>query len=97
MPPARKVPQDHKTAGDDAFFHWTSDSNVRIKLPKMASLGTGAIRRHRNKEGLDMLFSILEEVMTGPELDELDALPLAETNRMFQAWQDETGATIPQS
>jgi hypothetical protein len=97
MPAPRRTPQDRKQPGDEHMFVWTAADGTVIRLPKLGSLGSGAIRRNRTKTDLDFLFSILEEVMTEAELAELDRLTLAETNQLFAGWQQDAKVSIPQS
>jgi len=79
------------------MFYWTASDGTEIRVPKLDTLDGGIVRRTRKLEPLDQMFTIVEELLSEDELAALDALPLAENNRLFRDWQKDAGATIPQS
>lgn len=68
-------------------FHWTSESGVEIVLPHMNKIKAGIIRRHRNSEPVDFIFSVLEEVADEENLAKADDLETEEINALFEDWQ----------
>jgi hypothetical protein len=92
-----RKPQDRNRPGSDSLFYWTAPDGTELSLPKMASLGAGLVRKYRKLADVDFLFSVLEAVMTEDELGTLDRLALVDVNKLFAAWQEDAGASIPQS
>lgn len=78
-------------------FNWTSKSGIEITLPAMSTLSAGVFRRHRTKNEVDFVFSVLEEVSDTAALAKIDEVPLPELNDMFEAWQKGSGATVGES
>lgn len=76
-------------------FHWTSSDGVEIVLPRMDNIKAGIIRRHRKEEGVDFLFSLLEEISDEEMLAKLDDLDTADLNALAEKWQ--AGATPGES
>ncbi len=78
-------------------FHFTAEDGTKISLPPMNAVKGGVIRRHRRRESLDFILSILEEIADPAELEKFDDLEQAEVNRFVQEWQESGGVTFPQS
>lgn len=78
-------------------FTWTSPGGTEITLPPMSSITAGMLRKYRKLDELDFMFSILEDVIEPAELAKVDALSLEETRVLFQSWNDDEGASLPQS
>lgn len=77
-------------------FHWTSPLGVEIVLPHMDKIKGGLIRKYRKLDGVDMMFSIVEDLVDGPTLDLIDDLDRGDLNDMFEAWQ-KAGANVGES
>lgn len=69
-------------------FHWTSPSGVEIVLPHMSKIKAGIIRRHRKEEGVDFIFSVLEETADEAMLAKVDELDTADLNVLVEKWQE---------
>lgn len=70
-------------------FRWTSPAGVEIVLPHMKSIKSGIIRRHRKEEGVDFIFSVLEELADADTLAKVDELDTGELNTLVEKWQAE--------
>lgn len=103
-----KQPQDRKqkavvTAAEkatgDGPFVYETEAGETITLPSINSLTGGMIRKHRRRDEVDFMFSLIEEIADEENLEKVDALSFREMNRLFTAWQEdgEDGATVPQS
>ena len=68
-------------------FTFTAKSGDTITIPAIKSLPAGSLRRHRSKDWLDMMFSLLEEVTDVESLAAFDLLPLHEVDRLFKEWE----------
>ncbi len=79
------------------MFTWESPDGVLIVLPAMKSLATKLLRENRNRDDLDFMFTLLETLLPPGDLAAIDALPLNQTNDLFQEWQKTAAVTIPQS
>ena len=77
-------------------FHWTSPSGVEIVLPHMNKIKAGIVRRHRKEDGVDFIFSVLEEISDTATLEKVDELDAGDCNKLFEAWQ-EAGASMGES
>ena len=101
MPPrTRPTTSDHltKAAADTGdLFSWEGPDGGVIVLPAMKSLPTKILRENRNRDDLDFMFTLLETLLPPKDLAVIDALPLNQTNDLFQEWQKTAAVTIPQS
>jgi len=68
-------------------FHWTTPSGEDVVLPRMNQIKAGVLRRHRAKDGLDMGFSIMEDVASDSTMALIDDLEVDDLNRLLEAWQ----------
>lgn len=73
-------------------FHWTSPAGVEIVLPRMDKIKAGTIRRHRKEEGVDFIFSVLEETSDESTLAKVDELETTDLNALVEAWQKGVGS-----
>lgn len=67
-------------------FHYPTPSG-EIVLPRIGDLPGGVIRRNRNKESIDFVFSLVEETCDAATLALLDELPMSKVNDLFEKWQ----------
>lgn len=77
-------------------FHWTSPAGVEITLPHLSKIKGGMIRKYRKLPELDMMFSILEELVDADTLAQIDDLEQTDMNELFLAWQ-KAGASMGES
>jgi hypothetical protein len=77
-------------------FHWTSPAGVEIVLPHVDKIKGGAIRKYRKLPEIDMMFSILEDMLDEPTLAKIDDLDQKDLNDLFVAWQ-KAGASVGES
>lgn len=75
-------------------FTWTSDSGITINLPYRGAITSGLLRRIRRLDGVDAMYTLMEEVLDEDTLAATDTLTLGEVNAMWEAWQE---ATLPES
>lgn len=68
-------------------FHWTSLNGVEIVLPHVKQIKSGLLRKYRKLNEVDMMFSILEEVIDEDMLERLDDLEQGELDDLFGKWQ----------
>lgn len=80
-----------------ATFSWKAANGTTIVLPSMNALKGKAIRKHRRREAMDFLFSLIEDHVDEETLAQIDELDRAELTDMFAAWQDEEGVTPGES
>lgn len=78
-------------------FTWTSKGGVVVTLPALASVPAGVFRRHRKKNEVDFVFSVLEDLADEAALEAVDSVPLPEMEDLFSAWQADTGASVGES
>jgi hypothetical protein len=79
----------------DVFVYKTTDGE--IKIPSFDHIPGRLMRRHRRREELDFVYSILEDLLDEAELDKLDALDRAQQEDLFTKWQKAGKSTFPQS
>lgn len=70
-------------------FHYATASGAEITLPRMNQIKAGLIRRHRAKEPMDFIFSLLEELDDQENLAKIDDLSTDEFNDLVGKWQSE--------
>lgn len=68
-------------------FHWTSPQGVEIVLPHVKQLKGGLLRKYRKLDEIDMMFSILEDILNEDMLARLDDLDQGDLDDLFGAWQ----------
>ena len=73
------------------MFTWTSPAGVEISLPPLKTLKAGILRKHRTKDDIDFMFSVLEDLMDEDNLSRVDDLDMGEANDLFAAWQKDAG------
>lgn len=67
-------------------FHYPTEGG-EIVLPRIGNMKAGILRRHRDKEPVDFVFSLVEEVADAATLDLLDDLEIGQINDLFEKWQ----------
>jgi hypothetical protein len=72
-------------------FNWTAPDGGTITLPKMKHIKAGVLRRYRKLDGIDMVFSILEEVADAATLAKIDDLDTDGLEALAEAWQGDVG------
>ncbi len=77
-------------------FRWTAPDDSEIVLPRMNKIKGGMIRRYRKLSDVDMMFSIVEELVDAETLAQIDDLDQGAMNDLFAAWQKD-GATVGES
>lgn len=77
-------------------FHYTSPEGVEIVLPHIDKIKGGLIRKYRKLPEIDMMFSILEDLVDEPTLAKIDDLDQTDLNALFLAWQ-KAGASVGES
>jgi hypothetical protein len=86
---------------DRAVFTWNGPDGQTITLPLAADIEAGVIRRARNLEPVDAMFTLLEGSVDGDTLAAIDRLKVRDLNAMFEAWQvavePNGGVTLPES
>ena len=78
-------------------FTWKSKAGVEVTLPSLNSIPAGVFRRHRRKNEVDFVFSVLEEIADEGALAQVDQVPLPEMEDLFAAWQGDSGTTVGES
>lgn len=78
-------------------FTWETPDGDTISLPSLNAITAGMIRKYRKLPEMDFMFSILEDVVPEAELAKVDNLGVSDVERMFVAWQESEGASVPQS
>lgn len=78
-------------------FHWTSKAGVKIVVPRMKSISSGLIRKHRKLDSADFIYTLLEAVASEDALEATDALSAEEMNKFFEAWEKDEGASMGES
>lgn len=74
-------------------FHWTTPNGETITLPHMGKIKAGVLRKIRNAEPVDAMFTLLESVADDATLAKVDDLDSADLNALFEAWQEATAST----
>lgn len=70
-------------------FHWTSPDGVEIVLPRLNRLKAGLLRKVRNLNDVDAMFTILESVADKKTLEKVDELELVDLDALNKAWQED--------
>lgn len=68
-------------------FHWTAPSGAEIVVPYMDKIKVGVIRKARNLDETDAVFTIIESVADEATLALIDDLDSSELNDFAEAWQ----------
>lgn len=68
-----------------------------IELPLLNQLPTGAMRKIRRLKGLDVVFTVLEEVTDDTTLERVDNLSHDDFNRLLEGWQEASGIDLGES
>lgn len=76
-------------------FHWTSPTGVEIVLPHLSKIKGGLLRKYRKLDEMDMVFSIIEDVVDDETLVKLDDLDQEELQNFMKDWQ--AGASVGES
>jgi hypothetical protein len=72
-------------------YTYTAKSGVTIDLTPFHLIPSGIFRRARHLNGMEQVFAVIEAGADEANLDKVDALPVGETNTLFDLWSD--GAT----
>ena len=104
-PRAVKAPADRKAPATSATWrvddtgqlHYTSSTGATVVLPGLGDMAGGILRKYRDKGDADLMYALLEAVLSPAELARLDKMPIREHNQLFKVWQEETtdGADLP--
>ena len=84
-----KTPQDHLPPASEPFT-WTSPDGVDITLPGRKTIKSGWLRRHRNLDEVDLMYTALEEFADAYQLALTDDLEIEQMRDLFQAWMGAT-------
>lgn len=68
-------------------FHYTSTEGVEIVLPHVSKIKGGLIRKYRKLPELDMVYSILEDMLDEATLAKIDDLDQGELTDFIEKWQ----------
>ena len=78
-------------------FHYTTESNKKITLPKFDALPFGVVRRIRNADDTEQFFLLLEEAADERSLKVIDDMPMPEIADLVEAWQKDAGVSVGES
>lgn len=73
-------------------FHWATPSGDELVLPHMGKIKAGVLRKIRNADSVDAMFTLLESVADEATLAKVDDLDADDLNRLFEDWQKAGGA-----
>jgi len=68
-------------------FHYTTPTG-EIALPRVTQIPSGLIRKYRKLEEMDMLFSILEDLVDEETLSKIDSLEQGQLEDFVTKWQE---------
>lgn len=71
------------------MFKYETKSGETVKLPPMADLPFGVVRKIRHTEGGETVFQLIEAVADKKTLAIVDGMPQSEVISMFEAWNAE--------
>lgn len=89
-----KKPADHKPAKNSLITIETSQGEVTLK--KFA-VKAGFLRKNRNKDEVELMFTMLEMHADDEALEVIDELEISELKDFFAEWQEESGALLGES
>ena len=72
-------------------FHWTTPGGAEIVLPHMRNIPAGIVRKTRNTDEINVLFTVIEQECDEATLAVVDALPMGELEKLVEAWVAEVG------
>ena len=78
-------------------FHYTTEPNKKITLPKFDALPFGVVRRIRNADDTEQFFLLLEEAADERSLKVIDDMPMPEIADLVEAWQKDAGVSVGES
>lgn len=78
---------------DNDLFVYEADG-VKISAPRFdKAMTAGFVRRHRNDEPAEQMFSLVEEALDEANLAEFDKLSASGMEAFYTAWQEDSGVT----
>jgi len=87
-------PEDHKSS----TFTYTTKSGARLVLPRFDAVVTfGRARKLRKLSETEQVFTLVEDVCDDAALAVLDEMPASEVSDFFEAWQNDSGASLGES
>jgi len=70
---------------------------VEIRLPLLSELKTGVVRKIRNLDAGDQVFTIIEMLCTDDELAAVDEMTQPELAKLMEDWQEASGISVGES
>lgn len=74
-------------------FVWTTPDGVTITIPAVRRLKSGTLRKLRGGSEIDLMYGVLEDVLSPADLAKTDDLDMEQLEAMFSAWQA-SGASL---
>ena len=78
-------------------FHYTTESNKKISLPKFDALPFGVVRKIRKADETEQFFLMFEEAADEKTLKIIDELPMPVIADLIDAWQKDAGVSVGES
>lgn len=79
----------------EQFHHEVNGKTVT--LPHLKNLPFGVIRKLRNEDPAEQLFSLVEQTADEDALEVIDTLGMEQVNELFTAWQEASGVSLGES
>lgn len=76
-------------------FHYSTPDGGEIVLPHVSKIKSGLIRKYRKLEEMDMIYSIIEDLVDDDTLAKLDELEQGQLEDFMTKWQ--AGASVGES
>lgn len=78
-------------------FHYKVDDKREIVLPKFNKLPFGVMRKIRNLDESEQIFTIFEEAADPKSLKILDTLDMEQIGDLVEKWNKDAGVSVGES
>ncbi|MBF6350360.1 hypothetical protein IU448_15235 [Nocardia flavorosea] len=92
--PAAAAPKETTVVEDDFV---TKAGGVEIRLPSLSNLPFGLLRKSRNLSKLELMFVVIEDVLTDKQLAAIDKLRNTEITQLVNEWREHSGIDLGES
>lgn len=75
----------------------TKAGGVEIRLPSLSNLPFGLLRKSRNLSKLELMFVVIEDVLTDKQLAAIDKLRNTEITQLVNEWREHSGIDLGES
>ncbi|WP_280438925.1 hypothetical protein [Nocardia cyriacigeorgica] len=93
-PAAAAKPTEQKIVEEDFV---RKVGGVEIRLPSLSNLPFGVVRRNRHATKTELMFVVMEDVLTDKQLAAIDKLHNAEIRDLVDAWREHSGIDLGES